>query len=111
MPAVGLDRLAVEQHLAPARGLDTADDSEKGGFSAAVGAEQADELARLHRERHRVDDRDEVGLPDAAAVDLQRHRVRRRFTGSNSSLSVATMIRIITRAHTKTIWVARISRL
>jgi len=40
-----------------------------------------------------------------------RHRVRRRETVSKTSLSVSVMIAIMTSAQTKTICVARISRL
>ena len=112
MALVGDDRPPVEGHPAAAGRLDAADDAQQRGLAAAVGTEQADELAGLRRERHGVDHRDQVVLADAADVQLHgRHRVRRRETVSKTSLSVSVMTSTITSAHTKTIWVARISRL
>src|SRR6185436_742524 len=103
---------AVEHH-APARGgLDAAHDAQERRLAAAVGTEQADEVAGLGGERHRVDDGDQVVLADAVDLELHaRHRVSRRATVSKTSLSVSVMTRIITSAHTNTICVARISRL
>ena len=112
MALVGDDRAPVEGDAPAAGRLDAADDAQQGGLAAAVGAEQADELAGLRRERNGVDHRDEVVLADAADVQLHmRHRMRWREAVSKRSLSVSVMTRIITSAHTKTIWVARISRL
>src|SRR2546428_8288900 len=107
----GDDGLAVEEHLAARRGLEAADDPEQGRLPTAVRAEDAHELSRLDAERHGVDDRDQVVLADTRDLKLHRHRVSRRATASNTSLSASIITRIITRAHTKTICVARISRL
>ncbi len=43
--------------------------------------------------------------------EIHRQRMSRRDSASKSSVSVSVMTRIMTSAHTKTIWVARISRL
>src|SRR3972149_2963151 len=105
--------LVVEEDGAARRRLEAADDAEQRGLAAAVRAQQAHELAGLGVEGHAVDDRDQVVL--AAARDEQLHayrqRASRRETASKTSLSTSIITRIITSAHTKTIWVARISRL
>src|SRR5712692_3314592 len=105
------DRLATQQHT-PARGsLQTADDAEQGGLAAAVGSHQAHEVAGVGGERHPVDDRDQKVLADLLDLEGHRHRASRREAASKTSLSVSIMTTIITSAHAKTIWVARISRL
>ena len=50
-------------------------------------------------------------LPSFPPHAAHRHRSRRRVIRSNTSLSATSMMAIMTRAHTNTIWVARISRL
>jgi hypothetical protein len=105
------DRLAVQGHAPPRGRLDAADDPQQRRLAATVGAEQADEVAAVDRERHGVDHGDEVLLADALHDQLHRHAPSLRAKASKSSLSAASMTPTITRAHAKTIWVARISRL
>src|SRR5207247_10017218 len=102
--------VADDNHAAR-HGRGSADDPEQCRHPAAVRAEDAHELSRLDAERDGVDDRDQVVLADTRDLKLQRHRASRLDTASNTSLSVSIITRIITRAHTKTICVARISRL
>src|SRR5207249_10443336 len=107
----GAGGLAAGAPPAAGRGRGAAEGPEQGRLPAAVGAEEAQELSRLDAERDGVDDRDQVVLADTCDLKLQRHRASRLDTASNTSLSVSIITRIITRAHTKTICVARISRL
>ena len=111
VPLVGHDGLAVQQDRAARGRFDAADDPEQRCLPTPIRTEQADELPRLHAEGDAVDDRDEEVLPDAGDDELHRHRASRRDTVSKTSLSVASITRIITRAQTNTIWVSRISRL
>ena len=111
IPVIDSVSFAAEEHAPARRRFEAADDAEQGGLAAAVGAEQTDEVARLDRERHPVDDRDQVVLADVLDDELQRHRMSRRAIRSKTSESVSIMTMIITSAHAKTIWVARISRL
>ena len=107
----GHDRLAVERDAAARGRLEAADDPQQRGLATAVGPEETDELARLHPKRDAIDHRDQEVLADLLHGELQRHRATRRDSASKTIVSVAIMTRIITSAHTKTIWVARISRL
>ena len=110
MTAATRYRLAAEQHAATRGGLEPADDAQQRRLAAAVGPQQADELAGLDAERDGVDDGDEEVFADVDDLEGQRHRSSRRETASKISLSVAVMIRIMTSAHTNTMCVARISR-
>src|SRR5262249_39055014 len=99
----GHDRLAVERPP-PARGrLEAPHDAQQCRLAAAVGAEQAHEAARLHRERDAIDDGNEIVLADLLDRERYRHRATRRASASKTIVSVAIITRTMTRAHTKTI--------
>src|SRR5262249_62071968 len=97
--------LATQQNAAARGWFEPADDAQQRRLAAAVGAEQTDELAGLDHERHGVDHRDQEVLADTDDLERHRHRSSRRANASNTSLSVAVITRIMTTAHTNTIWV------
>src|SRR5205823_11888096 len=101
----GDDRPLVEQDGAARGGLDAADDAQQRRLPTAVRPEDAHELAGLDAERDRLDDGDQVVLPDPRHPELYRHRESRRATASKTSLSVSIITRTITSAQTNTICV------
>ena len=68
-------------------------------------------FAGVDGERHGVDDRDQIVRTHVVDGQLHRHAPSLRESVPNTSVSVASLIATITSAHTKTICVARISRL
>ena len=106
-----MDLSFVNEHLARGGLFQAAYDTQQGGFAAAVGAQDAGKLAGLYVETDVLQDANLKGLGDVGHSKFYRHCSTRLEMVSKTSLSMIIIIRIMTMAQTKTMSVARISRL